>query len=348
MSAGEVIISVVMPNYNKGEQAREAVQSFAAQPFPGKELIFTDDGSEDGSGEAVRAMAETLPCVKYIALPENSGGGAARNAGVRQASGEFLLFMDSDDLMAPDVLGTTVEKALAAEDCDFITFPMGLFHRTPGDSDRLIGLPDARPPLPRFLRRDHPWLISSPLWRKSFFEKIGGFDESLTSQQDYDLHVRALIAGARFRQFETPVSVYYRQDTESIPRAVSQSLDSLQMRAALIKRHLEAMTRAGVRNTETDRAVAAQLLDLAQMLRWHKNTLRHTSAPEGLRIWMAAHEYKLISPEEYGVGMGYIRFKHNMLWNRMPRMQRNAELRFRKKLGDLLPELSPRKSVTRA
>lgn len=112
------------------------------------------------------------------------------------------------------------------------------------------------------------------------------------------------------------------------------------MRAALVKRHLEAMTRAGVRNTVTDRAAAGQLLDLAQMMRWHKNTLRHTSAAEGLRIWMAAHEFKLISPEEYGVGMGYIRFKHNMLWNRMPRMQRNTELRFRKRLGDLLPMVS--------
>lgn len=331
---------MVMPNFNKGAQAAEAVRSVAAQPFPEKELIFVDDGSADGSAEAVRELAADREGIRCIFLPENSGGGVARNAGVRQASGEFLLFMDSDDLMAPDVLGTLAEKALAAEDCDFITFPMGFFHRSPGDSDRLIGLPDPHAPLPRFLRRDHPWLISSPLWRKSFFEKIGGFDESLTSQQDYDLHVRALIAGARFRQFESPAAVHYRQDTESIPRAVSQSLDSLRMRAALVKRHLEAMTRAGVRNTVTDRAAAGQLLDLAQMMRWHKNTLRHTSAAEGLRIWMAAHEFKLISPEEYGVGMGYIRFKHNMLWNRMPRMQRNTELRFRKRLGDLLPMVS--------
>lgn len=343
MSAGEVIISVVMPNYNKGAQAMAAVRSVTAQSFPEMELIFVDDASTDGSADPVREMAKADDRVHFTRLSENSGGGAARNAGVRQASGKFLLFMDSDDLMAPEVLGTLAEQALAAENCDFITFPMGFFHRRLGDSDRRIGMPDGRPPLPRFLRRDHPWLISSALWLKSFFEKIGGFDESLTSQQDYDLHVRALIAGARFRQFDTPAAVHYRQDTESIPRAVSQSLDSLQMRADLVKRHLEAMTRAGMRNTETDRAAAGQLLDLAQMMRWHKKTLRHTSTAEGLRMWMTVHEFGLVSPEEYGVGMGYIRFKHNMLWNRMPRMQRNTELRFRRKLGDLIPAPSPAK-----
>lgn len=336
MSGGKPHISIVMPNYNKGAFPEAAVKSVLAQPGVRLELIFVDDASTDGSADAVRALPENGAALKVISLPENSGGAAARNVGIGRASGSLLLFMDSDDLMAPGALAEALTLFEPCTDLDFAVFPMGFFNRRPGDDDRRVGLRSERPALLRFFERDHPWLISSPLWRREFIEQIGGFDESLTSQQDFDLHVRALIDGGRFRYFETPTLVHYRMEVDSIPRSTSQSLPALRMRARMVRGHIECMAEKDIAAPELKRAAARYLLDVAQMLRWHKAELGDASTREALEVWLAAHEHSLVSPREYADGMGYIRFKHNMVWNRFPQIQRRLEQRYRRKLGYLI------------
>jgi len=325
-----------MPNYNKGPFAEEAVGSVLSQKGVDAELIFVDDASTDGSADAVKTLSKTCVGLKVIFLSKNSGGAAARNVGMANARGEFLFFMDSDDLMEPDALASAVSQFEAQPDLDFAVFPMGFFNRNPGDDDRRTGLSSGRSALVRFFERDHPWLISSPLWKRVFIEEINGFDERLTSQQDFDLHVRALIKGGRYRYFESPILVHYRMEVDSIPRSTSQSLLALRMRAEMVRRHLDLMVERGIESKAVKRAAARYLLDVAQMIRWHKTELGAASTGEGLKVWLAAHEYGLVSPREYADGMGYIRFKNNMVWNRFPRMQRRIERRFCKKLGYLV------------
>lgn len=338
MSGDKPLISIVMPNFNKGVFAEAAVKSVLAQPDVPLELVFVDDASTDGSADLVTALPENGTTLKVISLSENTGGAAARNIGIAEASGSVLLFMDSDDLMAPGVLAEVVNFFAPQTDLDFAVFPMGFFNRSLGDDDRRAGLVSERPALPRFFERDHPWLICSPLWRRDFIEKIGGFDESLTSQQDFDLHVRALIEGGRYRHFEAPTLVHYRMEVDSIPRSTSQSLPALRMRASMVHGHIERMAEQGVDRLDVKRAAARYLLDVAQMLRWHKSELDAASTGEALKVWLAAHEFNLVSPREYSDGMGYIRFKHNMIWNRFPRMQQRLEQRYRRKLGYLIAD----------
>ncbi|MFN2423779.1 MAG: glycosyltransferase family 2 protein [Cryomorphaceae bacterium] len=336
MSGGKTRISIVMPNYNKGEFAEIAAKSVLAQPDVRLELIFVDDASTDGSADAVQALPENGTTLKVISLPENSGGAAARNIGIAEASGSLLLFMDSDDIMAPRALAEAVDLFEPLSEFDFAVFPMGYFNRCIGDDHRRCGLPSEHPALPRFFERDHPWLICSPLWRREFIEKIGGFDENLTSQQDFDLHVRALIEGGRYRHFESPTLVHYRMEVDSIPRSTSQTLPALRMRARMVRNHIERMADKEIEDCKVKRAAARYLLDVAQMLRWHKPKLGIASTREALEMWVFAHEYSLVSPREYTDGMGYIRFKHNMVWNRFPQMQQRLEQRYRRKLGYLI------------
>ena len=135
MSAGKPRVSVIMPNYNKGPFAEEAVGSVLSQKGVDAELIFVDDASTDGSADAVKTLSKTCVGLKVIFLSKNSGGAAARNVGMANARGEFLFFMDSDDLMEPDALASAVSQFEAQPDLDFAVFPMGFFknpHPVPG------------------------------------------------------------------------------------------------------------------------------------------------------------------------------------------------------------------------
>lgn len=93
-------VSVVVPVFNRECFLRETLQSICAQSLAPYEIIVLDDGSTDNSRAVVREFG---PSVSYF-YQENQGIGAARNAGVAQASGEFLAFLDSDDLWSVDAL----------------------------------------------------------------------------------------------------------------------------------------------------------------------------------------------------------------------------------------------------
>lgn len=341
MNSAEVWISVVMPNYNKGKHAVEAVESVLGQEYPSFELIFVDDASSDGSVLEVEVRSRSDQRLILEKLSERSGGGAARNAGLAMARGRYVLFMDSDDWMAPGALGRAAAAVEHHPESDFTVFPMGFFDRIPGDSNRTTPSPNGEPDLLRFFRRESPWLISGPVWKRDFLGKVGGFDTALASQQDFDLHVRALIEGPDYHFAEAPPLVHYRQVVHSDPRHISQNLSSLKSRALMLRRHLDLLDKNGLRTSEKDRAIAAYLLDLAQMVRWHKDALGERSTQEGLRMWLIAHEYSLITPREYNRGMGYIRFKHNMLWNRVPALQKRFENTYRRQLGSLLEGPKP-------
>jgi glycosyltransferase involved in cell wall biosynthesis len=95
------LLSVVIPTWNRARLVREAVESALAQGR-GVEVVVVDDGSTDGTADELGARFGSR--IKLLRLPRRGGVGAARNAGVRQARGELLAFLDSDDLWLPGKL----------------------------------------------------------------------------------------------------------------------------------------------------------------------------------------------------------------------------------------------------
>src|SRR5687767_548324 len=94
-------ISVVLPTFNREEFLTEAFESIAAQTFADWELIVVDDGSTDGTSALVGQLARRVAQpVTYLYQP-NRGPGAARNLGIQRARGQYLAFLDSDDLWLP-------------------------------------------------------------------------------------------------------------------------------------------------------------------------------------------------------------------------------------------------------
>lgn len=330
-------LTVITPNFNKGEAVRECVQSVLNQYFDNWELIFIDDGSTDGSFELAGQTAKgDKRCTFLRNNTSIKGANAARNLGIEMAKSEFVIFLDSDDLMIPNCMSVRITDFDKHPDLDFIVYPMGVFNDTLGDSDLISNIPTSTSDLHRFLNRDIVWLISSPIWKKSTLVELGGFDLNLLSQQDYDLHVRALIAGRKYIYLHQPPHIFYRQNISSMPRQNSQSVEHFRQRFQMILRHHELLKSAGKLGDTEKLLQARYILDLAQMMRWHIKTLGKGAQNEALTMWKQAFDLQMVDKKMYGIGISYIRFKHNMNFNRLGFLQRYLETNFRKNLGDLI------------
>ena len=115
--------SVIIPVYNAEKTLHRCVDSLLGENYPDCEIILINDGSKDGSGEICRAYAESHPNVKYIEK-ENGGVSSARNAGLDAATGEYVLFVDSDDYISEGYFAL-IDKARQTSDADLWLFSHG-------------------------------------------------------------------------------------------------------------------------------------------------------------------------------------------------------------------------------
>lgn len=121
-------LSVIMPVFNVERYLRETLDSILAQGIKDYELICVNDGSTDASGDIFEEYARWCPAMKVIEKPHGNAG-AARNVGLRQACGDYLLFLDSDDVFAPDMFSSLVQGIESADAdmaiCGFAKFRDG-------------------------------------------------------------------------------------------------------------------------------------------------------------------------------------------------------------------------------
>ncbi len=114
-------VSIIIPIYNVEDWLPRSVDAILANDTSGCELILVDDGSKDGSPALCDRYAAEHPGLIRVIHQKNAGPGAARNAGIAAAEGEWFLFVDSDDRLAPNAL-TRLREVAAAEDADVISF----------------------------------------------------------------------------------------------------------------------------------------------------------------------------------------------------------------------------------
>lgn len=239
-------VTVVTPTKNRLALLRQTLDSVQAQDFDGWEHIVVDDGSDDGTAEEVEARAKADPRVRFIRREgEKTGANVCRNQGVRAAKGGLIVFLDSDDLLAPDCLGRRVERMARNADCDFVTFQTSLFVETAGDLGRQQDPDLLGDDLTRFLYFEIPWIITAPVWRRETLLRLGLFDEALPSWQDVELHVRAIAAGCRYLRFpEVDHHVRNQVAEDKVSTHQRRSPRHLET-AALILDKFERMVREG-------------------------------------------------------------------------------------------------------
>lgn len=178
-------ISVIIPTYNRARVIKEAIDSVLNQTVKNVELIVVDDGSTDHTEEVLKAFHSDIRVLKQ----KTKGVSAARNRGIAEASGEFIAFLDSDDLWLPGKLTAQVDF--------FQSNPEALVCQT-----EEIWIRNGKRVNPKkrhmkfsgmIFEQSLPLCIVSPsavMMRKSLFKKVGCFDETLPACEDYDLWLR--------------------------------------------------------------------------------------------------------------------------------------------------------------
>lgn len=178
-------VSVVVPTYNRANFVRGAIASVLQQDYPDVEIVVVDDGSRDGTAAVVSGLG---PDIQYL-WQENRGVSAARNRGVAASTGDLIAFLDSDDLWLPHKVSAQVayfQTHTDAQAChtDEMWIRRGVrvnerrIHRKQGGWQFLASLP-------RCLISPSAIMVRRTLW-----DRLGGFDESLPACEDYDLWLR--------------------------------------------------------------------------------------------------------------------------------------------------------------
>ena len=179
------LVSVIIPTYNRGWILKEAINSVLAQDFTDFELIVVDDGSTDNTQDILSSYKEDI----VVLMQDNKGVSSARNRGIVSASGQFIAFLDSDDLWLSQKLSTQVDF--------FKANPDALIYQT---EEKWIRNGIRVNPKKRHKKLTgdifEPSLYlclvstSAVMIKHSLFEKTGMFDESLPACEDYDMWLR--------------------------------------------------------------------------------------------------------------------------------------------------------------
>jgi len=184
--------SVVVPAYLAEAFILQTIRSVDAQTLPPTEVIVVDDGSTDGTCTVVEAFARERPSLPVKLVRESHRGpGASRNTGIYAAAAEWVAFLDADDLWHPEKLGVVSRAIGAHPEANFFCHNE-LVHELDGSesvSDYGAGFFPGRSLAAQLFERNR-FSTSAVVCRRSLLLDTGGFDESLTSAQDYELWLR--------------------------------------------------------------------------------------------------------------------------------------------------------------
>jgi len=204
-------VSVIMAAYNVAPYIAEAVESVQAQTMPDWELVIVDDGSTDCSGDIARSYAARDGRI-LVLHQSNRGLSAARNHALRRSCGEYIAILDSDDILQPEYLAEQLAQFAAHADADVIT-GNGWFLGSRLDGQLARPCPDPRPqPTLATMLADETSIFIMSLFTRRVYERIGGFDEEMRSNEDYDYWLRAAIAGFKFWRHDKPLCHYRRRE----------------------------------------------------------------------------------------------------------------------------------------
>lgn len=265
-------ITIAIPCFNAARWIAQAVQSALDQTWPDTETIVVDDGSTDESLDALAGFGNKIQLIKA----GHRGGNHARNAAVQASTGEWIQFLDADDFLLPQKITRQFEE-VAHADADLIFSPV-LFDQ---DGRRTANKVDAsRDPETLWLAWQLPQ-TGGCLWRKSALEKIGGWNEATPCCQEFELYLRAIEGGLRFRFAPTAGAVYrvWSEDTlcRKDPRQVIEVRTALYRDFVTWLRERNQLTPdrlalAGRACFEMARTLAK--LDLAEAARYHDERKR--------------------------------------------------------------------------
>jgi hypothetical protein len=196
------LVTVIIPVFNGQKFIREAVENVLIQKYPALEIIIVNDGSTDQTEDIIKQLPVD---VRYF-IQENSGPAAARNRGIRDASGEFITFLDVDDLWPENNLHSLMEEMIRYPELYVVRgYGQLMEYDVEMDIYNFIGSP----------KDSFFHFIGAGLYRKTVFEKVGLFDPTLRFAEDADWYIRAEEQGINMKRLEE-TTLYVRRHGQNM------------------------------------------------------------------------------------------------------------------------------------
>lgn len=238
MSLQQPLVSIIIPVFNRDFILHETLESVLLQDYESWECIVVDDMSTDNSKNVIDHYCGLDKRFVYMKNVRSKGAQGARNTGLQHAKGSYLVFLDSDDILTVKCLFQRVETLKNNPGFDFYCFPTAIFHKVPFDSEYVWNyLNKEKSDIERFFDQDMGWQTCGVLWTASMLNTLKGWDESLVCWQDWDIHVRALLAkGSKYCKVKDElknIDNFYRADL---------SIDSI-AKARETKEYIQCKTR---------------------------------------------------------------------------------------------------------
>jgi peptidoglycan/xylan/chitin deacetylase (PgdA/CDA1 family) len=204
-STGKQAISVIVPAYNCEQTLASTLDSLLAQTYPAWEAIVVDDGSGDGTREVAERYCRRDERVR-LHRQANKGVGAARNAGIELARNPWMFFLDADDEIVPDAFEKLVAATAVGPDTDAVL--AGCRRVDAAGRELRLQVPGHHEDHFAVFARACAIVIHSCLVKTAVVRRVGGFDESLVTCEDWDLWQRVARSGARFTTIAADVAIY--------------------------------------------------------------------------------------------------------------------------------------------
>ena len=229
------LVSVVMPVFNGEKYLAEAIDSILVQTFTDFELIIVDDGSQDGSAEIIEVFTSRDDRIRLFRLEKNKGIRFARNVAVEECRGEYITFMDCDDVSLPQRLQKQVD--LLDSSCDIGA--VGTYAKVVNaDFQQMY---DRKPPqhhalilLDQYI--GDPFVHTTLMMRRELHMEAGGYDLSLRHATDVDLMTR-LMGRTLFANIAECLYIYRRHTSQATSRkTAARDRDSLLVRSRRLER----------------------------------------------------------------------------------------------------------------
>ncbi|MCB1122444.1 MAG: glycosyltransferase [Verrucomicrobiae bacterium] len=209
-------VSTIIPNYNRATLVKETIDNMLQQTWEDHEIIVVDDGSTDNSVEILKAYGDRIKVI----CQKNQGVGAARNNGLEVANGEYIQFMDSDDLAGPRKVENQV---IALEDhrADVIYGPwvkLEIHGKQIHSPDLVLQqkpLPGGRMPI-EWHASHWSTVLQSCMFRKSIFDKVGLFRTDWKVAEDQDLFSRCVLFGGKLTFTSDCITLYRLHESDKL------------------------------------------------------------------------------------------------------------------------------------
>ena len=205
------IVSIIIPCYNYAHFLSEALDSVLSQTYTEWECIIINDGSPDNTEEIALSYCKRDIRFKYF-YKENGGHGSARNYGIKNSTGKYIMPLDADDKIESTYISKAVEEIESDTNIKLVTGQVQYF----GDLNEKVIVPVYN--LRSYLTVNY--ISISSLFRRSDFDKAKGFDETMLAFEDWDLFIKILKWGGKVSQLPN-TGLFYRRKNGSMFHTVS-------------------------------------------------------------------------------------------------------------------------------